>query len=220
MRGKASAAHTRAVERGRMRVIDDTTRNSRLDEGMTPWGCKTFRRGGSDALKPWRGQWAIGGVDWPNLRSSSVSTANLPGPKRRMSDRRDQEGVGRGGVELVGIGEDREERLAVGGDVGHDHVDREDECGEAREQTDRERDAAEEFEAGDGERGLRGHRQAEAGEKFGDVRKMMELAPAALDELPAPVEADEEQEWGLKIRDEREEAVVEAAETRDEVIHS
>jgi hypothetical protein len=44
---------------------------------------------------------------------------------------------------------------------------------------------------------LRGHGQIEAGEKFGDFVEMMELAPATLDKLIAPVEANEKKKRRL-----------------------
>jgi hypothetical protein len=110
----------------------------------------------------------------------------------------EEDGIGIGGGEFVGIGENGEKSLAVGGDVGHEHVDGEDKADETREQADGEENAADEFDAGDKGSGKTRSGKSEAGEKFGDMSEIVEFAPAVLRDLPAPIDTDEEKEWRLE----------------------
>src|ERR1700722_10985650 len=103
-----------------------------------------------------------------------------------------------GGDKFVGVREEAGERLTIGGDVGGGHVDEEAESGDAREQSEGEQDTADEFEAGDesGSEPRRG--EAEALKKFGDVREVVKFSPSVLGDLPAPVEADSEEQRRLQ----------------------
>src|SRR5713101_10195603 len=127
--------------------------------------------------------------------------AKLAGAEDQDDQGGDEEDVGSGRVEFVGVGEDGLQRFAVGGDVGHDHVHGEDQGGQPGQQSDGQENPAEEFHAGDEHRHLRGHGQIQAGEELGDLRKIMQLAPAALDQLPAPIQAYGKQKRRTQVID-------------------
>ena len=142
------------------------------------------------------------------MRVKRLSSEKYPGPKSSTRTDAREKCIGIRCIEFAGIGEKREERFAVGSDVSHEHVDGENEGERAREQAEGEKDAAEKFQAGDGQSRKRGSGQAQAREKLRHVSEMVELAPAALNELHAPVQADEEQKRRLKISNEVGELIV------------
>jgi len=74
--------------------------------------------------------------------------------------------------------------------------------------TDGKKEAAEEFDTGDEDSHLCGHGEIQAGKEFRDFAEIVKLAPAAFDELPTPIQTDQQEEWRLQERHEREKAVV------------
>src|SRR5262249_27242360 len=54
------------------------------------------------------------------------------------------------------------------------------------------------------------HRQIERAEKLGNPGEVVQLAPAALRELPAPVQPDQKKEWRMQARNNCEYPIVEA----------
>src|SRR5579871_1342102 len=68
---------------------------------------------------------------WPEPSLKERVHGDFARTEEKNQDRGDQKGVWCGGVELVGVGKDGEERLSVSGDIGHDHVDRQDKRREA-----------------------------------------------------------------------------------------
>src|SRR3984893_644917 len=78
--------------------------------------------------------------------------------KYQDDERRNEKRIGGRGVELVGIGEDRQERFAIRGDVSHDHVHGEDQSRQTREQAERQKNSAKKLHAGNKDCGLRGKR--------------------------------------------------------------
>lgn len=88
-----------------------------------------------------------------------------------------------------------------------------------REKSPAKKNAAEKLEAGDEERGVRGAGKIQAGEKLGYVREVVELAPACQRELPAPIEANSEQEWRLEAVNATEKCAVKFAQARDQCVH-
>src|SRR5262249_12882704 len=61
--------------------------------------------------------------------------------------------------------------------------------------------------------------EIEAGEEFGDLWQIVEFAPAALDELDAPVQANEEKKRALEIGDVVEDGGVEVVEAVEKSLH-
>src|SRR4029077_4162713 len=86
-------------------------------------------------------------------------------------------------------------------------------------QADGQENSAEEFHAGNEHRHLRGHWEIQAGEKFRDLGQIMQLAPAALDQLPAPVQADGQEKRRAQVVDGCEEALVQMPQTEGESFH-
>ena len=83
--------------------------------------------------------------------------------------------------------------------VGHGHVEEEDERDEAGGDARGEEYASGKFDSGDNEGGRAGRGEIEGGEELGDAGEVGELAPSILRELAAPVEADGEQQAGLRF---------------------
>ncbi len=129
----------------------------------------------------------FGGTRKMGDTTQQIVGAESSGSKNQNDERCDQKDVGSGGRKLIWIREEGEERFAVGGDVGHDHVDGEDQSGHAREKTDGEKETAKKLYAGNEDGHLRGHGKIQAGKELRDFIEVMEFAPAAFDELPAPV---------------------------------
>jgi len=134
-----------------------------------------------------------------------------------QADEPEDEGVG--GDEFIGRGEKGGEGLTVGGDVGSGHIDKDAQRGDARKQSEGEENAADELEAGDEGGGEPGRGKAEALEKLGHVREVVKFAPAVLGKLPAPVDADDEQEWRLQAVHDPQEYGVEAFDWIAEIAH-
>jgi len=109
-----------------------------------------------------------------------------------------ENGVRGGSGELIGVREDGQKGFAIADDVRHGHVDGENQSDEAREQADGKKNAAEELDGRDKRGGRAWCGKPERGEKFGDVGEIVELAPAVLRELRAPINADEQQEGRLE----------------------
>jgi hypothetical protein len=122
----------------------------------------------------------------------------LAGAEDEDEESGEENGVRGGGGEFVGIGDDGEEGFAIGGDVGHEHVDGEDKADETREEANGEQQTADELDGGNEGGGEAGSGETEAREEFGDVSEIVELAPAVLGELQAPVDADEQKERRLQ----------------------
>ena len=141
------------------------------------------------------------------------------GAEDEDEERGDQEDVGGGGGEFVGIGKEGQQRFPVGGDVSHDQIHHQNQRVEAREQAQHEQDATKEFDARNEHGHLPRQGQIEAGEKVSDLLQVVKLAPAALNELPAPVEADEEKERRLERTGGADAPGVEAADLSEEGIH-
>src|SRR5260370_1378780 len=57
---------------------------------------------------------------------------NLAGAEDQDDEGGDEEDVGSGGIEFVGVGEEGLQRFAIGGGVGHDHVYGENKCAQRR----------------------------------------------------------------------------------------
>ena len=104
----------------------------------------------------------------------------MPGPKIRITraDGKEDERVRI--VELGRIGKKRGERVAVGCDVGREHVNHEAQRGYARKQPKRKQNAGDEFKGRDKRGGGPGRRQSEAREKLRHVRQIVKLSPAVL----------------------------------------
>jgi hypothetical protein len=102
-------------------------------------------------------------------------------------------------VKLARIGEERHKGIVVGRPVGDQHAAGEQETDEARPKPKNQQDAPEELQPGAKVRVERRKRNVEAGEEIGDPADVVQLAPAGLRELPAPVEPNGEQKRGLQI---------------------
>src|SRR5260370_10853790 len=73
--------------------------------------------------------------------------AKLAGAEDQDDQGGDEEDVGSGRVEFVGVGEDGSQRFAVGGDIGHDHVHGENQPGPPAAQPPRQENSAQKFHA-------------------------------------------------------------------------
>ena len=138
------------------------------------------------------------------MRQQKLREQKVEGEPARPEDEHGQGGEEKGqrggGEEFVGVAEDGERRLAVGGEVGDEERDGQRQRRGARGEADHEQQAADTFHRAD-KVGL-GHRQREAQalEKAGDFFDVLELAFAGAKKLPAPVKAHGEEKDGLEIR--------------------
>src|ERR1700722_3698590 len=120
-------------------------------------------------------------------------------PKQEHDERGNQKNVWRCRSELVGIRKDGMERFLVGRDVCHKHIDRKHQRNQPREQADGQQESAKKFEARNGRSCEARRRQTEAREKICHLIEVMQLAPAALHQLDAPVQPHKQQKRMLEI---------------------
>ena len=78
----------------------------------------------------------------------------------------------------------------------------------ARKKAQREENTAKKFHAGDKDGRLGRVWQVQTHKKIGYVRQIVEFSPAALDQLPAPIQPDEKQKGRLEMVHEVKEAIV------------
>lgn len=130
-----------------------------------------------------------------------MSNEGIEGKPSRAEDKNErgskQKRVRIGAVEFPRIAEEREERLAVGREISDKHVASEYQPCEARSQSCDQEHSAEELNATDKERSAAGRGNTKSCEELRNLRKVMQLAPACLHELPSPVKAHEKQKWRL-----------------------
>src|SRR5579871_6662848 len=111
---------------------------------------------------------------------------------------RDEKDERRGAGELVGRGEEGHQRLAVGRNVGNQHVAYAQQRQQARSQAQSEENSANKLQQRDEPRIGGGSGYPETGKKLDDVRDVVQLAPAGLRKLPAPVEPHRQQKHRLQ----------------------
>src|SRR4029077_6938111 len=120
-------------------------------------------------------------------------------PEQQHNQRGNEKYVRRRRGEFVRIKKNGMERFLIGRDVSHDHVDRQHKRNQPREQADGQQESAKKFEAGNGRSREAWSGQAQACEKIRDFIEVVQLAPAALHQLNAPVQAHKQQERVLEI---------------------
>ena len=166
--------------------------------------------------RPWR-KWVGGGI-WVPAQKQGVE-CELARAEDENEKCGEKNGVRGCGGEFVGIGDDGKEGLAIGCDVSHQHIDREDQPDEPRKETNRQQNASDKFDGGDESCGETGSRKAEARKEESDAAEIVELAPAVLCELKTPIKSDEEQEERLEVTSGVDGRGVESANLCREGIH-
>jgi len=120
---------------------------------------------------------------------------------------------------LIGITQKSEQGFTIADDVGYEHVHGEHQSDQPGAETEEEQNASHEFECGYEGGGRAGSGQAETGEKRSYAFEIVELAPAVLRDLEAPVEAHEEQKGRLKIRSGPRGPGVESRQLCEQMVH-
>src|SRR5260370_5413093 len=146
--------------------------------------------------------------------------ADLARAEDKNDERSDQESVRSSGIEFVRDRENRLQSFAVLGHVSHDHVHRERERGNSGEQPYRQKNPAEEFQTADTHGLLSGHGQIQAGKKSRHFFKIVQLAPAALHQLPTPVKPHGQQKRRAQVVNHAKEALVQLSKAGEEWFHS
>src|SRR5271165_1944386 len=114
------------------------------------------------------------------------------------NERRNEEGVGGGGIEILWLGKNRHQCSAIGSDVSDKHIDGEHQCEQTAAEPNCQQNATEELKTTHEIGVQRGRRNAEAGEELHHMGQVVELAPAGLAELPSPVQPHEQKEQRLQ----------------------
>src|SRR5215472_11324135 len=105
-----------------------------------------------------------------------------------------EERIGVGFVELLRVAEDGEKSVVLSSPKGDKHRSGKKECDGAREESENEQDASEELKPRDEVRVESRERDVQRGEEVDDFRLITQLSQAGLYELPAPVDAHEQQQ--------------------------
>jgi hypothetical protein len=121
------------------------------------------------------------------------------GAKDEHDERSHQKYVGRSCGEFVRIGKNGMKRFFVGRDVSHEHIDGQHKRNQPREQADGQQESAKKFKARNRRSREARSRQAKAGEKIRHFIEVVQLAPAALHQLDAPVQPHKKQKRMLEI---------------------
>jgi hypothetical protein len=127
-----------------------------------------------------------------------IINRDLSRPERQDDQHGKQEKKRRGGSKLVRIAEDRLQRIALRGCIGHTQSEHQRHRGSPREKPDHQQEAAEALGATGQRRIQFGQRDIQTAEVFGRAIEVQQLALAGQEKIPAPIEPEGQQERALQ----------------------